>query len=945
MTHTTTLDPAQEIRIKAVHRGFLYQHLYAASCLLTSGQIGVTAVVVERDEDIELVTPAGRIYIQVKTRSQPIMPADISVTMDRFNALRQEHQQGRRRGRATFVVVVNRALGPSLAEQVETGKLADDVEILWPGRVHSGDLGLLPPAWADIDEAVAWCVDRAATVPLAMLAPDSLVWKLAGRVQAAAAGEVPHADHTFLISDLPSLFDQILIQLQDFPAPPEQYRPQESEPQLDSSSRVRIVSGFSGAGKTAWASQEATLSRHNCAYFDCAETPGEALALSLVRELAAKLTGAGPDAVPKILLPGATGVESLRQLDIYLKREGLSPIVVLDNVHRVSAESIKRMVDVTSALRFVLLAQPLGTLPEIEALLGLTREPLKGWGVDDIASAAVGWGCRGDAATMGRLKTLTAGMPLFVRSATTIAREEYSGCIDQMCDAVDALTNLTQTAQEVILAKVFDAFPLAAQQTIAVLSLSDISLLPAEMNKLLDAALEMNERAVAGVIRALRAAGVVEIYGNKEIRLHDAIRVIGSQHLSGMSAEVASRARVALKDLMVEAFERDHNTARFSLYTRLLLATGDVKTLVDLIGEEMFHEMGVAVEVWHGLEALVAKDESDPEQRYWALDGLVFSDMKLGHIDRLASRFEAMRQLIDSGALGEDEVLSFLMKRMLYLSNQGDEEGVRRAIRELNSRLPDKPVHRRVFLYNAAVAFFRLERYESAMRVVELVIGETFSVLGIRPEQVRGAKQAALWALINKPGLDHADIKRLADALELKAMVSSKLHMLSPFARIHAMKFYAIAGAIDSLIRVGQDLADEFVARHDFVGAREILEQHVMPVVVENRLLNRHLDVRAQYAVVLAYCGLYSEAEQEMERLLPYMAGLTLQARMALANQRQLITKIKANPIPQWRPGGRPLAIRRSKPSSAGVKIGRNEPCPCGSGKKFKKCGCGLAPT
>ena len=166
-----------------------------------------------------------------------------------------------------------------------------------------------------------------------------------------------------MISDLPSLFEQIVIQLQDFPAPPEQYRPQENEPQIDSNSWVRIVSGFSGAGKTAWASQAATFSRHNCAYFDCSETPGEALALSLVRELAAKLAGAGSDAVRKILLPGATGVESLRQLDIYLKSEGLSPVVVLDNVHRVSAESLKRMVDVTSALKFVLLAQPLGTLP------------------------------------------------------------------------------------------------------------------------------------------------------------------------------------------------------------------------------------------------------------------------------------------------------------------------------------------------------------------------------------------------------------------------------------------------------------------------------------------------------------------------------------------------------------------------------------------------------
>ena len=943
MTHTATLDPAQEIRIEAVHRGFLYQHLYAAACLLTSARTGATSVVIERDEDIELVTPVGRVYIQVKTRSQPIMPADIKSTMERFDALRQEHQQGRRQGRATFVVVVNRALGPSLAEQVETNKLAGDVEILWPGRVCSGGLDQLPPAWADIDEAVAWCVDRATTVRLAMLAPDSLVWKLAGRVQAAAAGEAPHADHTFLVADLPSLLDQILIQLQDFPAPPEQYRPQENEPQIDSSRRVRIVSGFSGAGKTAWASQATTLTRHNCAYFDCAETPGEALALSLVRELAAKLAGARPDALRNILLPGATGVESLRQLDIYLKREGLTPIVVLDNVHRVSAESLKRMIDVTSALKFVLLAQPLGTLPEIEALLGLKREPLKGWGVDDVAAAAVGWGCRGDALTMGRLKTLTAGMPLFVNSAARIAREEYSGRIEQMCDAVDAATSLAQTAQEVILAKVFDALPLGAQQTVAVLSLSDIGLLPAEINKLLDAGLGMNEREVADVIRRLRAAGVVEIYGNQEIRLHDAIRVVGSQHLSVMPAEVASRVRMALKGLLVEAFERDRNTARFSLYARLLLDTGDVKTLVDLIGEEMFHEMGVAVEVWHGLEALVAKDGSDPQQRYWALDGLVFSDMKLGHIERVGPRLTAMEKLIESGALGEDEVLSFLMKRMLHFANQGDALGVESAIRELDSRLPDKPVHRRVFLYNAASALFRLDRYESAMGMVDQVIDQTFATLGIRPEQVVGAKQAELWALIDSPELDHADIKRLADALELKALTADKLHVLAPLARIHAMKFYAIAGAIDSLIRVGQDLADEFVARHDFVGAREVLERHVMPVILDNHLLNRHLDVRAQYAVILAYCGLYEEAEREMERLQVYAAGLTPQAGTTLTNQRQLIAQIKADAPQQWRPGMRPITVRQGTPISAGVKIGRKKPCPCGSGKKLKRCGCGLA--
>lgn len=74
-----------------------------------------------------------------------------------------------------------------------------------------------------------------------------------------------------------------------------------------------------------------------------------------------------------------------------------------------------------------------------------------------------------------------------------------------------------------------------------------------------------------------------------------------------------------------------------------------------------------------------------------------------------------------------------------------------------------------------------------------------------------------------------------------------------------------------------------------------------MPVVVGNQLLNRHLDVRAQYAVVLAFCGLYSEAEREMERLQAYVAGLTHQARMILVSERQLVAEIKANPIPQLR--------------------------------------------
>ena len=35
-------------------------------------------------------------------------------------------------------------------------------------------------------------------------------------------------------------------------------------------------------------------------------------------------------------------------------------------------------------------------------------------------------------------------------------------------------------------------------------------------------------------------------------------------------------------------------------------------------------------------------------------------------------------------------------------------------------------------------------------------------------------------------------------------------------------------------------------------------------------------------------------------------------------------------------------AQAKAKPVRTGPKVGRNDPCPCGSGKKYKKC-CGRA--
>ena len=249
MTMYDPLDPSQLVRIEAVHRGFLYQHLYAAGCLLLAGQCGVRFVTAELDEDVEVeVENRDRLYVQVKTRSSPLTLSDIASALDRFERIHLEHQAGRRTGSGIFVIVANVAPGPELLERVATEGLPAGAILLTP-RTTTALPACLPPAWVDITEAVGWCAERARVLPMATLEPETLVWKLAGRVQLAAAGQMP--GHTFQVDDLHTLFEQLVIQLQQFPPPPDVYRPLENEPVLDSDTRVRIVSGFSGAGKTA----------------------------------------------------------------------------------------------------------------------------------------------------------------------------------------------------------------------------------------------------------------------------------------------------------------------------------------------------------------------------------------------------------------------------------------------------------------------------------------------------------------------------------------------------------------------------------------------------------------------------------------------------------------------------------------------------------------------
>ncbi len=765
---------------------------------------------------------------------------------------------------------------------------------------------------------------------MAGLAPQTLVWKLAGRVQLAAAGQAP--GHSFQISDLQTLFEQLVVQLQQFPEPPDSYRPLENEPVLSMETRVRIISGFSGAGKTAWASQAATQLGSECAYYDVGDVPGPAIAANLARELTAQWTATNAEGMRRVLLPGNSGLDSLRALDQFVETNGIPALVVLDNAHRVPAADIRMLLDATRHLRFALLAQPSAAIAEIEATTGILQEMLQGWGLDQIAAEVNAQGARASTADLGRLLVLTGGLPLYVMSAAQLSCLQYGGDIAAMCGALETNANVVESAQELILSRTFEYLPDAVRDCVAVLSLSDIPLDQAEAIRLARAAIGLDPPAFVRALRQLKPLGVVRFYGTQRLQIHDAFRVLGQRRLGELTSGQNTAARQTLKDIIVESFESRQDTSRFPLYVRTLVELGELRTLVEIATEEFFHELGVDGGIWAALDAASSNDQMDPEQRFYALDGLVFSEMKHGKLDDAERHVVAMEGLAEIHKLGRHERGVVALKRMLLEADRGDEAATRSAMKRARSLTAKRPDHQRVLQYNIAYALFVLRRFPEAEAIARQVSKDYFNFLKLSPETIFGRSNVAIYEMMRKPPTVQDDMKHLADALDLLARSINAQGRDSGLSRVHAMKFYSLSHSLDSLIKVGQDLVDEFIGRTDYIGARDIAEQHLIPVVTEYKMVDRLLSVRSQYAVVLGYCGEYDAADAELDRLEPYRPGMAEIQCAELDGQRDFVAALREHGI---RPGHISAlaaeAVRR-------FNMQAGEACHCGSGLPYSRC-------
>ncbi|WP_242141030.1 AAA family ATPase [Sphingomonas sp. TREG-RG-20F-R18-01] len=918
------MDREQLARIEGVHRGFLYQHVYAVALLLALGRQVGAVLAVELDEDIELVVGDVHWYIQVKTRLKTVQPSDLKGALERFEQIRAEHLSAARPAQPKFAVVANSEPSPSLQRQIDGAGWPGDVQLITPAR---GARDGLPAAGVDVDTMMQIATSIADTVPFGGLAPRTLVFKLATLVQQASAGG---RNHQFAADELPELLEQLVIQLQDFPEPPFPYRPQRDEPAISSDKRVRLIVGFSGAGKTAWAAEAARHATETLVYFDVSDLPSRAVPTNLAREIIARFLGGRAKGVGGVQLPPTGGVDALRYADSLLADERIRAIVVLDNVHRLSVTDLRQIVDNAPNQAFIALGQPWVERALAEATLGIEAETLGGFGPDAVAAVFADENVGIDPETVEGVLHLTGGLPLFVINAARLSALQFDGSAEAFCESIVARTHQQDTAQDLILEVAFSSLSETARDAAAILGACEIPLDAQETASML--AVLGAPSVAAQALRDLRRASMLVNFAEARSALHDALRPLAAGHRAQMSQALINDALERLQLLLVASLHTRQDIPRLTFLIRLLPRVGRTDALVDLATSEMFYEQGNMAMMWDTLVGAAEDPTYSPRDRFWALDALAYWESRDGGIPDEA-RVAQMAELVANNPFEARERLNLIFKQMIIAGSAGDRKLVEAHYRE-GRKAAKTGESSRILRYNRAVALYRTDALEQTRNALEPLIEEMHQLLGLREADLMFKNGPALTDLLGESDPD--DVKRLADALNLWSTVMVRLGLPPMMRRIQASKLYATVGAGRSATVAAQELADEMLKiMATPQGAREVFETHIFPLIEQYKLTDLALEARGEYAVALAYCGDFDGADQQMRALGNYEGDDEWDAKQAHA--LELIELIRRGEARIGAPM-RASAFSLRNPNSVGRRVSLDAFCPCGSGRKFKRC-------
>ena len=93
-------------------------------------------------------------------------------------------------------------------------------------------------------------------------------------------------------------------------------------------------------------------------------------------------------------------------------------------------------------------------------------------------------------------------------------------------------------------------------------------------------------------------------------------------------------------------------------------------------------------------------------------------------------------------------------------------------------------------------------------------------------------------------------------------------------------------------MKVAQDVVDDFIKVGEMERALQIMESSVVPLLKRFEFDGQMMDVRGQYAVVLAYNGRFADARAEMDAIESYVAVLPQEYQHSFFHQRTIIEEL-----------------------------------------------------
>ena len=583
-------------------------------------------------------------------------------------------------------------------------------------------------------------------------------------------------------------------------------------------------------------------------------------------------------------------------LDIELSKRDVPVIIVVDNTHRAIPTDLSDIIRATSSISWIFLSQPTPEEKEFADLLQVKEETLNGWSPDTIATLFASKDCKIDPVTAERISQLTGRIPLYILNFLELSKRYYGNNAELLCDDLAAMKHPSKTSQERILARVCEQLTPTVQKVMAILSISDVSLSGEEVTKMTSEPLGINEKDVSSALREMIEWGIVQQLHSHKIKMHDTFRLIATDYLNKISSKALKHERKILVEILGTSILKNPNLNRQRLYLRLLPLVGEIKTLIDLASNdaEMFEELGFATDNKKALLESVDSGDLGDEEIFWALDALAYWACQSCDWDTVESYVGRMEECLIKFDARRHEKAALSVKHILLSMGKDDIDGAKCHFSDACELNKEHPETLRILRYNYAVCLYSAKRYAEAAKEADLLIKEFYDVLGLSPEDVILKNPPEIFKKIKDSSTCHDNLKRLADTLDLYAKSLNEQGFDPALARIHAIKFYSMASALVSFVRVGQDFVDEQLSRGDPEGAKLFLEQNLIPGIKDLKLVEHFVPVRAQYAVVLAYCGETSKAVAEIKSLRKFSISNPIY-KEEFENQCGLIDNIKTS--------------------------------------------------